>query len=70
METYVVGNETFNLGPIDLEVEERINLDAALGIPPGKSMEYTPDMLEHRRYFEAWMKSLPPNAIIDFPQLS
>lgn len=65
---YIVGDETFQLGDMDIDQMERVRLDAANGVPASK--DYTEEMLEYRRYFQAWMKTLPPEAIIDFPALS
>lgn len=67
---YVIDGKTFTVPDMDIGLMERVRLDATNGVPIDKSVEkYTPEMLEYRRYFEAWLKTLPPNAIVDFPQL-
>jgi hypothetical protein len=49
---------------------ERVRLDVMNGVRIDKgTVKYTPEMEEYRRYFEAWRKTLPENAVVDFPAL-
>jgi hypothetical protein len=69
-DVYKVGNESFAFDRIDSDSMERVGLDVMNGIPVDKSSaKYTDDMLEYRRYFEAWRATLPPGAVVDFPAL-
>jgi hypothetical protein len=69
-DVYKVGNESFKVGDITVEQMQRVGLDVMNGVPEDQRTEkYTPEMEEYRRYFDAWRKTLPPNAVVDFPAL-
>lgn len=56
----------------DLEMEDmqRVRLDVMNGVSTDKSsLTYTPELLEYRKYFEAWSETLKPGEWVDFPSL-